>query len=319
MPCANCLYNSGLALRRVFLEPAPTSQVNRLLLPSLTTTTTHQRRLFGGIRRINNQDKEEGYEPLQTERQNNNFRNHTSPTLNPNPRTHTRGAPTSSPSPPASLPYGRLPRDAEIKSDYVLLRQEDGRLSPPQPLQSVLFETSVRNQTLVTLALPGSGGSKYPICVALDRASYEEAEREKNRQEKDKAKEERKRAKGTKELEINWATAPHDLEIKMKRLREFLGKGLRVEVKLLSKKSRKTGKREATKEEATEILRAVRRTALEEVVGTKEWKPSDGSVGKSYKMFLEGPQGPQGPQGKKGAKVKDDDGVAGGEVAAAEA
>lgn len=99
----------------------------------------------------------------------------------------------------------------------------------------------------------------------------------------------------------------------MKRLREFLEKGLRVDVTLLSKKSRKKGKREATLDEAKEVLKAVRRTALEEVVGTKEWKPADGQVLKSYKIFLEGPQG-------RVKKVKEEGGTKdGGEGVAAAA
>jgi translation initiation factor IF-3 len=148
----------------------------------------------------------------------------------------------------------------------------------------------MKDQTLITLALP-SESSKYPICTVFDRKTYEESERQRIVSEKEKEREEKRRAKGTKELEINWATAPHDLEIKMRRLREFLGKGLRVEVRLLSKKSKKKGKREATEDEAREVLKAVRKTALEDVVGAREVRPPDGMLLKKYTLFLEGPQG----------------------------
>jgi translation initiation factor IF-3 len=165
----------------------------------------------------------------------------------------------------------------------------------------------MKDQTLVTLALP-SPSSKYPICIALDRKSYEESERQRLVSEKEKEREEKRRAKGTKELEINWATAPHDLEIKMRRLREFLGKGLRVEVRLVSKRSKKKGKREATEDEATEVLKAVRKTALEDVVGAREVRPPDGFLLKKYTLFLEGPQGKR--KEKEAEEVAAEEGVA---------
>jgi translation initiation factor IF-3 len=175
-------------------------------------------------------------------------------------------------------------------SDFVVLRREDGMLTEPRPLSSVLTEASIRDQTVVSIVLPRPGqtkGSKYPICVVLDRAAYEASEAARAREEAEKEKGERKAKKGTKELEINWAIDKHDLGIKMKKLREFLAKGLRVEV-LLLRRGKKRG-RQATKEEVEETLRVVKEEAAS-VEGAREVRGGSGVIGERYQLFFEGSQ-----------------------------
>ena len=207
---------------------------------------------------------------------------------------------------------GSLPRDLDIDYELVYIRGEDGQLSAPQETQRVLSSLNPKTHSLVALALPGrtaakgeneeaeeggeedgaeeeasssnsSGSSSgrstlpYPICRIIDK-------RVEKAQALEKAKAERKKAIATKEVEINWAIAPHDLETKIRRVRDFLGKGLKVELLLLRKPQR--SKRKATLDEAQETLRKVRE-AIQEIPGAKESKGMQGAVGNHAKLFLE--------------------------------
>jgi translation initiation factor IF-3 len=89
--------------------------------------------------------------------------------------------------------------------------------------------------------------------------------------------------KKTKELELNWAIDPHDLTYKLKALRRFLERGLRVDV-LLSKKKRG---RTASVEEATNVLLQVRELAAQ--MNVKE-KRQEGRIGGTMTFTLE-PEG----------------------------
>lgn len=297
MSCTGCLNNSRMALRRVFLaatvETSPSSQLRYLLAPSLRSPyqqhTLSNRRFFNGIKRVAHVDARSPPIPK--------------PQINPrDPVLHTSvQAPThDSRSVKAHKPKGSktnpsLPRNEAIAdvSDYVVLRREDGHLTEPRPLSNVLTEAQIRDQTVITIVLPRpgqKGGSQYPICVVLDRQAYEESEARRVAEESEREKGESKKKKGTKELEINWAIAPHDLEHKMKRFREFLGKGLRVEM-LLLRKSKRKGKvfKQASPDEVEELLKRVREEAAQ-VPGTKEFKAPSGVVGDKYQLFFEGPQ-----------------------------
>lgn len=305
-----CLYNSHLALRRVFLSP-PTPDLSttttthlRHLVPSLLPSPAASRRFFTGIRRTGR----ETTEPGRLEPHKGSFMRQIPPLPeNANPRhLHARNEPPARP--PASK-YGpkknkkqsanRLPRDEEISriADYVLLRGEDGRLSEPKAVSTVLFECGVADRTLTVIALPkqrdeGGGGPRYPICAVVDRAEFEEAERVREESGRERETEEKKVRKGTKELEMNWMIQDHDLGVKMRKMREFLGKGLRVEV-LLARKTRSgprgRGKMEVKREVAEELVRKVKEVAGE--AGAKEYKVSDGSVGGRFQMFFEGVSG----------------------------
>ncbi|KAH8909029.1 hypothetical protein BR93DRAFT_522819 [Coniochaeta sp. PMI_546] len=270
MSCTGCLNNSRMALRRVFLaatvETSPSSQLRYLLAPSLRSPyqqhTLSNRRFFNGIKRVAHVDARSPPIPK--------------PQINPrDPVLHTS-----------------VQAIADV-SDYIVLRREDGHLTEPRPLSNVLTEAQIRDQTVITIVLPRpgqKGGSQYPICVVLDRQAYEESEARRVAEESEREKGESKKKKGTKELEINWAIAPHDLEHKMKRFREFLGKGLRVEM-LLLRKSKRKGKvfKQASPDEVEELLKRVREEAAQ-VPGTKEFKAPSGVVGDKYQLFFEGPQ-----------------------------
>lgn len=193
-----------------------------------------------------------------------------------------------------------LPRDEQIaKQNYpfVHLVDEAGKLSPPQRVSDILASLDRKSQSLHTVALPppqlrsrweqpaeptpsedGSGRvtPEIPVCKIVNTQAVREA-----------AKAMRKKpvnpSQTVKTLELNWAIDPHDLEHRLKRMRDFLAKGFRVDVVLIGKRK----KRKASPEEAAETLRRVK-DAMGEVEGAREWKPMEGKVGLQVAVYMEG-------------------------------
>jgi translation initiation factor IF-3 len=177
-------------------------------------------------------------------------------------------------------------RDYDIVYPWIQLRQEDGTLTEPQRTSQVLKKLNFARNSLVLLAPPrtdaSSKGPEYPICRIIDRTAEEAAQAA--QAEKNAAK----RKEKSKELELNWAIAPHDLRTKMTQLKRFLGKGYHVTVTLLNVKKR--DKRRASADEAKEVLKAVE-AAVAEVPGAKETKAREGSVGNTVILSLHAPAG----------------------------
>lgn len=174
-------------------------------------------------------------------------------------------------------------RDEDITYRLVQVRQEDGRLSEPTPTKSVLAGLNRRIESLVVLALPKTGagnGPRYPICKVVDKRAEQKAAAEKQ-------KEQRKKAVQTKEMELNWGIDSHDLDHRLKQLRTFLEKGLKVEVILLNKKGKK---KKPSQDEAQGVVDRVKET-MGEVPGAKESKVMDGQILSTLRLFLEGPAG----------------------------
>ena len=196
------------------------------------------------------------------------------------------------------------PANRQITYKWVKVVQEDGTLSEPERLERVLRRINLDTHRLEMVARPpaelrreaeGESEGEKPgganewgldeeeldgeaaICKIIDKEAARLAEEE----ARQKA---RQRAVATKELELNWAIAAHDLEHKARRLREFLAKGFTVEI-LLAKKRRG---RPATREEANALLETVRAIA-EEVPGTRQTKRMEGEVGGVVKLVYEGP------------------------------
>ena len=122
-------------------------------------------------------------------------------------------------------------------------------------------------------------GPPAAICRIIDRAAAAAAAYEAK-------KAARQKAVNTKELELNWAIAPNDLAHKTRRLREFLGKGMQVEVMLANRRHGRV----AARAESEAVLAAVREAALA-VPGAKESKRMDGEVGGVVRVFFDGPSG----------------------------
>ncbi|KAL2357471.1 hypothetical protein BJ546DRAFT_964253 [Cryomyces antarcticus] len=167
--------------------------------------------------------------------------------------------------------------DEEIASQIVLVVDEAGKLQPPQTRFDVLRSFDRKTHHLVQVS-PLSPSGDPPTCKILAKQSLREAERAKQKALTKKTPEQT-----TKQLELNWAIDSNDLGHRMKRMKEFLEQGKRVEVVLAGKRQG----RKASLTEAQEIVRAIRERA-EEVEGVKEWRKMDGQVGAMATLFFEG-------------------------------
>jgi len=199
-----------------------------------------------------------------------------------------------------------LPRDEQILAlhhPYVHVADDDGKISPPTLVSEILAGLDRQTQSLITVALPAprlrsrweraplptepplTGAEEVaaeraaptiPVCKIILKAAARAAE-------KARTKKKGNPALTLKTLELNWAIDPHDLGHRLKRMREFLEKGYRVDVLLAGKRK----KRKATPEEAEETLRKVRE-CVEEVEGAREWKSMEGKVGVQVMLYIEG-------------------------------
>ncbi|KAK3308690.1 uncharacterized protein B0T15DRAFT_525028 [Chaetomium strumarium] len=260
MRTSQCLFNSANALRNVFignaiaLDAQAPGELQRLLLPSV-------RPFF----------QPSCYSPSPRR----SFSTHHVAQLR-----WSRPAPGSGDAKPAT---DRSMRDYDILYPWIQLRQEDGSLTQPKRTTNVLKKLNMESQTLILLAAPrtddSSKGPQYPICRIADR---------KVEQEKEDANKKKGPKLVSKELELNWAIAPHDLQIRMAQLKKFLSKGYQVQVRMLTPKKR--NKRKATLDEAKEVFRIVKETVAE-VPRAKETKGMEGTVGDVVILHLHAPAG----------------------------
>lgn len=278
MRASPCLYNSTAALRRVFLEsataPAPLL-LQTILLPRLSVAATTAAVL-------NNTQTRCAFS--------------TQGALQAKPKFHGNRKPNQD----AKKDQG-FPRDLAIKEPWVHLRGLDGKLTEKQRPADII---SRLDRTRYSLAMvwappkPQPGEPEvpkdtdlpdWPVCVIVDRRAEAAALQA-------KAKEERRKQVSKKELEINWAIAAHDLGFRTRQLQNFLKKGHRVEIMLLTKRDKKQ-KKQATKEECQEVVRLIKE-AVAEVPKVQEVKPMDGELGKVVRMVYQGPT----PKKEKGEK-----------------
>lgn len=191
------------------------------------------------------------------------------------------------PGPRVKTKLARLPRDDEIREKYVhlLQMQPDGveELTGPRVVKEILATLDRKVESLEVQSLPdrkSPEASKWPVAKIVNKK--EELAR------KQKEKEQQKKQAATnkeKELEFNWALAPHDVEHKLRTLKKFLAKGYKVQL-LMLKKAGKKGAR-ATQKEAEALLDKVVE-AIAEVPGSKEWKGREGPLLGSMRIFIQG-------------------------------
>ncbi|KAI0910647.1 hypothetical protein F4823DRAFT_561655 [Ustulina deusta] len=193
----------------------------------------------------------------------------------------------------AAQPKRSLPRDRDIPYRWVRIASGSGVLSGPQRTETVLAglpsghslemvapppapPAPSSSSSIPTIALPPAAICRIVDVDAEVAAAAAAAARE--------AKEASQVAP-TKTLEINWSIAAHDLAHRMRRLEEFLGKGLRVDVML----ARKRGCRRATDDEGQTLVEKIREAALN-VPGTAEYKRMAGVVCGVLRLYFEGPK-----------------------------
>ncbi|KAG7288984.1 hypothetical protein NEMBOFW57_005344 [Staphylotrichum longicolle] len=264
MRTSQCLFNSAIALRKVFISNAVAleapSQLQRLLLPALTIPI----------------QPSPPFSPSSTPRR-------------PFSATHVtqlkyrRGDTKAASS--GSAQKDRM-RNYEIAFPWILVRDESGALGEPVRTVQVLKSLNLERKSLILLTVPRNDdtykGPQYPICRIIDRAAEKAEQADKDALRKKTAK------IVTKEMELNWAIAPHDLRTKMAQLTKFLSKGYQVRVTLLNLKKR--NKRRATMDEAKVALQAVL-DAIAEVPGAKETRAREGHLGETLILLLHAPTG----------------------------
>jgi len=101
---------------------------------------------------------------------------------------------------------------------------------------------------------------------------------------------EKARTKGTKNpgatiktIELNWAIDGNDLGHRLNRVKEFLGRGNKVEVVLAAKRKG----RKATLEEAQSLLQKIKE-AIGEVEGARETRAMEGKILQQATIYAEG-------------------------------
>ncbi|KAL9113327.1 MAG: hypothetical protein Q9187_007638 [Circinaria calcarea] len=160
-----------------------------------------------------------------------------------------------------------------IRSRDVRVVDDNGSLKPAESLRSVLSSFDRQKYYLVQVSPPDS--EDMPVCKILDKIKVREAERAKSKPAKDISN-------TTKQLELGWAIDANDLGHRMKKMKEFLEQGRRVEIIIATKKKG----RKVTMDEAALLVKRIKER-IAQVKGAKEWKEMQGVPGGMVTMFVE--------------------------------
>ncbi|KAI9841841.1 MAG: hypothetical protein M1838_003400 [Thelocarpon superellum] len=141
----------------------------------------------------------------------------------------------TTPPPPPPPPPRRQPRDEEISAGTIQIVNADNALTAPRPLHEVLSSLDRTVHVLIQVA-PPDVQVPHARCKVVDKHRMREEERARA---KAGAKPPRKMQHVVKQLELNWAIDANDLAHRLNRLREFLEKGMRVEVVMAPKRRKR--------------------------------------------------------------------------------
>ncbi|KAL8785089.1 MAG: hypothetical protein Q9213_003594 [Squamulea squamosa] len=194
----------------------------------------------------------------------------------------------------AAAPDDGLIRDEGIRASEIQIVGPNNSLRPPTKLRDSLASIDRSTQFLMQVGEkvhprfadtrgPGEGQRddrpKIPVCKIVDKRSHEQAQIE-------RAKRNKTAFISTKEVELNWNIAPHDLDHRLKRMKEFLSDGKRVEVVFGKKRKGWMQRKEVTDGKAQELLTMIR-DQVSTIEGGKEWKIMEGQEGGELRMFFE--------------------------------
>lgn len=179
--------------------------------------------------------------------------------------------------------------DNAINASHVNLVDENGVFHTNVPILSALKKYNRVTHHLL-LVDPGtvdefgtSDPADLPTCKVTSkidlRNQFQKKVELKQREETGKLG----TAGDAKKLELNWAIAGGDLTHRLSKLQDFLLEGRKVDVTLGPKRRGK----EATRDEATAVLKAIRDAVLD-CKGAGETKEPDGVVGGVMTLFFEG-------------------------------
>lgn len=174
-----------------------------------------------------------------------------------------------------------LPRDEAIKplGREIEFIDASGLFQGLKPLDYILANFDREKYHLVCL---NPHVTPEPVrCRLFSKEQLEEDEKAAYWAKKEKKQGNKDPTKVVKKVEISWATAPGDLEHKLKRINEFLQRGNRVEVILGVKKG-------MAKQPLGRMVDLVERVRTEAEKSGKEWKEAEGVIGVQYLVYLEG-------------------------------
>ena len=159
-------------------------------------------------------------------------------------------------------------RDIEAPAGAQLV-QADGKLGPVEHVLSLLRSINSEEEHLVQVSPPDENRPTAIVRV------FKRADLIRQRVEKEKAEKKHQKSmkdREPKQMELNWAIGPHDLEIKLGQLEGFVEKGKTVEIILAAKRRQ----RKANPEEAEEVVKKIRDRLAS--INARETKPMDGEV-----------------------------------------
>lgn len=281
-----CAFNSATALRRVFipsaLEPSTFLPVTRIFAPALLHN--QQKRTISDFEDLYKKHFNSGSGILSNPAYQKATRE-----VAPKPAHGSRPLYNDKPGPRVKTKLARLPRDDEIREKFVYLKTNspDGGapiLSEAKSVKSVLADLDRKTESLRVIRAADTEFNN-PDALTYPVAEIVNIKKELARQQKQK--EEAKHQKATnkeKELELNWAMDPHDIEHKMETLKKFLAKGYKVQVLLLKKGGKKV---KPSKKQGQELLEKIT-TAVAAVEGSTEWKGREGKELGSMRVFVQG-------------------------------
>jgi translation initiation factor IF-3 len=163
----------------------------------------------------------------------------------------------------------RFVLNGNIETRWVQAKTEDGKLSPPQMLETLLRKIDQSAHAVRQLSATGpSPDTSIVEVVAIQDLMKVAGEKEKATREIEKQKKDQR----PKQMEVNWAISENDLGLKLKQMEQFLEKGKKVEIMLAAKKRQ----RKATPEEGEAVLKKLREKIDE--IGAKEVSKMQGKL-----------------------------------------
>lgn len=176
---------------------------------------------------------------------------------------------------------GKLPRNEAIASlgQEVHFIDADGAFQGLKSLEPLL--ASFDREIYHLICINPQVAPEPVLCRLYSKEQLEEDEKAAYWMKKEKKQGNKDPTKVVKKVEISWATAPNDLEHKLKRIDEFLQRGNRVEVILGTRK----GMAKQTPEKVAGLVERIRKEAEK---SGKEWKVAEGVIGVQYLIYLEG-------------------------------
>ena len=186
------------------------------------------------------------------------------------------------------------PRDEAIRAREIQIVGSDGSLGNVTSLRNALnsidrklcFIIQVNEKIHPDYAAEtpesnaGAWHPRIPVCKVIEKRLFHDSQRAKLKPKKDVAA-------LTKEVELNWNIDPHDLEHRMKRMKDFLEQGRRVEVVFGKKRKGWMRRKEVAAEDAERVLKSVRDSA-KEVDGATEWRGMEGQINGGLVMYFQG-------------------------------